>query len=375
MCISPIKIRNPHYINPHAGLHSNLQSLISQNDSRFHNTTDFYIEVPCHNCPECVRLKQLYFVQRAELEAMHSYVYFQTLTYKDSMLPKLFVDFPDNPAEISFADFHDIQNYFKSLRNHKIFGNRRFKYLVVSERGGKHHRPHWHILYFVEQLPEDNEFTPLNLEKSLYLPLYKHWSRNVSPSKKFPKYEPISDLVYGTGGKRTYDFRLVTNHDKTDDVFFYVTKYVLKYDSYNDRLKSAIKLNFSEEEARDYWKTLRPCFQVSKGFGSCMANEEVHKYVRKCVDMSSEQALFYSPVNGKSSPLSPYLQKQIFTTDDKEKFRPQPVLNDFGELITPKSYYSIPSIESVVEKVRSIRDINTKYERMCEKLRQKNPEL
>lgn len=125
MCISPNKILNPYrnYRGPNAFLHD----CVSQ-----------FIYVPCGVCKECVALKQMYLVQRVQMEAKNCFLFFSTLTYNNEFLPHVS---SSTGYTFSYADMHHLQLLFKRLRNINAFG-RPFRYLAVSERGSERGRPH-----------------------------------------------------------------------------------------------------------------------------------------------------------------------------------------------------------------------------------------
>lgn len=125
MCISPNRIRNPYY-----GFKGRLAWM--------HDCDSFYINIPCGVCKECIALKQMYLVQRVQMEARNSFLFFSTLTYNNEFLPHY-----ETPTgySIPYADQWHLQTLFKRLRNYNVFG-RPFRYLAVSERGGERGRPH-----------------------------------------------------------------------------------------------------------------------------------------------------------------------------------------------------------------------------------------
>lgn len=125
MCQAPILIKNPDYHSP----------VTDPNYHKLHNTTDKMIAVPCGRCPTCLRLKQQYLVQRVQMEAINNDLYFGTLTYNDESLP--IAKYGD--IEFAYADISDWQNMIKMIR--KDYPKLKFKYMLVSEYGGKKHRP------------------------------------------------------------------------------------------------------------------------------------------------------------------------------------------------------------------------------------------
>lgn len=146
----------------------------------------------------------MYLVQRVQMESLDNYLFFATLTYNKESLPHIGVS---TGFDIPFADVHDLQNCFKRIRNNNLF-TRPFKYLFVSELGSKRGRPHFHVLFILPKIDEnnlhrfekfgisvpDNEFTPYNLEHIMFRVLLENWSRNVGTEKiqYINRFAPIS---------------------------------------------------------------------------------------------------------------------------------------------------------------------------------------
>ena len=193
MCLNPILRPNPNRGQAHIGL-----NFLKDCENQF-------VRIPCGHCPECVAIRQNQLVQRVENEAKYSYLYFCTLTYDNKHLPIYNVlvptsgdvedvdrsqtllpitpadaeeflqdedydcNFPDpftalgedelvepenvKPISMPYADIHHIQLLLKNLRDNNPTGNRRLRYVAVSELGKTRARPHFHILFFVERLP------------------------------------------------------------------------------------------------------------------------------------------------------------------------------------------------------------------------------
>lgn len=289
-------------------------------------------------------------------------IFFQTLTYKDSMLPSINV----NGYRIKYADNAHITAMFKRMRHHKFFGDRQWSFLLVSEFGKDTHRPHWHILYFVEKLPDDNEWTYMSMQEELYEKGWKYWSKNFGTRKK-PDYKTFSDLVVDTEGRSTYDFHFVqVTQSGSEDVAFYVTKYVLKYDEYVKRLHSALKLNLDIEEFSRVWSIVKPKFRVSRNFGSPVIGKDDNglifssdrlQYLRSCLDNSVDYPAFVSPTTGYISPMAPYLRKWSVTVDDAIRFLPSDQVEDFitldklstGDHFFKSRYYSEQDLKKIDE--------------------------
>ena len=105
-----------------------------------HNWQDSRIEVPCGHCAACIHLRQIYLVQRVQMESLNNDLFYGTLTYNQSSLPLAIYD----DIRFAYPDFSDWQKMIKMIR--KYHPDLKFKYMLVSEYGGKKHRPIF-ILY------------------------------------------------------------------------------------------------------------------------------------------------------------------------------------------------------------------------------------
>lgn len=330
MCLSPIVIKNPNY--KAQGRYSFLKDTVSP-----------YIKVPCGVCSECVHTRQLSLVQRCICESLSGYPFFCTLTYNNESLPVLSVSSGYN---IRYADFSDFTNMVKRLRKDNAFG-RPFRYLAVSELGEKRGRPHFHCIFFVKRYPDDTVYTPFNLEYLLFKTVLRYWQRNYG-DKRVPFYKPLCTYV-----SRFISGRLSTNYDlhyvspstldgSTEDVPFYVSKYMLKPSDRASRLRSALALNLPEDEFNDVWKIVKPRWVSSLNFGfgvyglqsrklslserlSILQDTDSFRLVRSSIDRSLESSdypAFYDPESGKSLPLSRYWKSfgNLFTEQDALSF-------------------------------------------------------
>ena len=133
MCLNPTLIRNP-WINS-----SNGKWLLKDTKSQF-------IPVPCGHCSECVATRALGIRQRCELEEMNGHPFMVLLTYSNDMIP---YHVCSTGYKVQYADFSDVTKMFKRLRKSNAIG-RPFRYLVISERGGKKGRPHFHAIVYTK---------------------------------------------------------------------------------------------------------------------------------------------------------------------------------------------------------------------------------
>lgn len=107
-----------------------------------HKITGQQIVVPCGKCPACFarRVSQWsYRLMQEEKESISSH--FITLTYDTNHV------FITNNGYMSLHKRHT-QLFFKRLRKNPKNHDRKIKYYLVGEYGGKTQRPHYHIILF-----------------------------------------------------------------------------------------------------------------------------------------------------------------------------------------------------------------------------------
>lgn len=327
MCYSPTFIKNPN-----RGRKDSLAYLV--------DTVSQYIPVPCGHCGECRRLRSSGVLQRAQLEALYGYPFMVSLSYNPESLA--FYEC-SNGFQIPYAPVSDLQNMFKRLRKRNAFG-RRFRYYAVTELGSKNGRPHAHILLFIEKLSEDNPFTPFNLEEIAWKEVLFDWRRNyatrvtktgkVVADNVHPDYKPCLTYIRKFRSGRinsTYDLHLVlpSSVGTTDDVSFYVTKYLCKDSKWRDDLKRNVFGHCkTQEEAIKVWNEIKPRALSSLNFGfgfygdlnprkvsrperlkllSALPSSDI---VRKAVSLSDRHGetspRFYDLETGKPMPLARY---------------------------------------------------------------------
>lgn len=310
MCSSPLTIKNPFYRLGNIGMNA------------LHNTVDSKIQVPCGNCPQCICMRQSFFLQRVQMESLRSYLFMFTLTYNDNAL--YYVNIGE--YNIAVPELRDVQNMFKRLR--KRFKNIRYTY--TSEYGKKLFRPHFHgIIALEKELYPDYRLAERELSNYLSL----EWRRNLSAERFTSDYIPLYTPVYSHGRCVTFDCHYiepVMNHD--NDVSFYVSKYITKYDSRTTSLLQKIKLdtNLSGEEIIDLTKAIKPRCNTSKDFGDWKF-PAIREYIIKCTQRESlfTYPQYYDIYTGKQMPMSPYygkhcvgfkhLYNRLINSDDPEK--------------------------------------------------------
>lgn len=322
MCVSPIAIKNPLYGSEYGY-------------DFLKDTSHSHLLVPCGHCDECIRNRQFGYMQRAMVESIYAWPFAIMISYNEEHLPRVTAS---DGKHFRYANWKHLQDMFKRLRIHNSFG-RNFTYLAVSEFGGKRHRPHFHLLLFLEKLPGDHpDYTPFNLWSLVFKEVLKHWSVNVG-SDKNPVYESL--LTYrvsrtAAGIRRNYDVQYcdpkLYNGEPMSGVAMYFQKYMLKGDDYVKRLHCALKLNYEPEEAALLWKIIRPRSSRSLGFGladfsgkrSPVPNPAVLDRIKSYISLSRSSGsyfpMFFIPSNGKSLPLSRYYRSRFETIDDRLGF-------------------------------------------------------
>lgn len=299
MCISPIKIRNTNFNSP----------IRDPTYTKLHDD-GFYINVPCGHCPACLALRQSYFVQRMQMENLNNDLWTGMLSYHNDALPSVEI----NGFKHTYADSRDIQLLNKRLYNDKIFKDG-FKWWFISERGSKRHRPHWHFLLSTPKVPGETLSQLYSREKFYWQAILDRWYTNYGSRRKPIK---IPNLIYQCkNGKYNYDFHYCNpslTKDGNMDVAFYASKYYLKPDDYNRRLKSALYLNLDESAFKYYWNILRPKTLSSKCIGD-YNDPDIYDYIQMCIDFSlkvfSPYPLFINPISGQTFPLAPYYRKHL----------------------------------------------------------------
>lgn len=111
-------------------------------------TIEDVLSVPCGICSECLRRQALDWACRIVLESKYSKnCYFVTLTYDDHNVP--------NPPVL---DKHAISDFNKKLKVYlsRLGLDSKFRFYGVGEYGSHTARPHYHVIYFNLDLPEDD---------------------------------------------------------------------------------------------------------------------------------------------------------------------------------------------------------------------------
>lgn len=363
MCLSPISIPNINYGAGNVGMNF------------LKDTKSSRIYVPCGHCSECIAIKQASIAQRAQMEEIGCYAFAAMLSYNDASLPTVLAS---DGKRFKYADFRDFKNCIKHIRQKKAL-SRPFRYYAVSEFGGDEtrsgrkptHRPHFHAIFFLPKYPGDDvSFTPVQLQRELYVVLLRYWRRNYG-SDKYPLYKPLC-----TPRSSWRDGKLHRNFDVTycdcrqakyaegvGGASIYMSKYMIKESSYVYRLQKAIKLNYTPEEASFLWSKVHPRSACSRGFGvtksvtqgsAITPSDEVAAYVRKCIDLSAAAGepspRFYNRLSGKTMPMSQVYIDRFLTPDDRLAF-----LVNRDPDATDGTYVSdVPSDNGRTDRVRKL---------------------
>lgn len=354
LCNSPISIRNPNYGHSHdSGSPFSIKDCVSK-----------YIRVPCGHCAECVKKKQMFLVQRVQMECLSNYLYFATFTYSDKYLP---IYTTSTGRKIRYADWNDLQLCLKRIRNNNGF-SRPFKYMAVSERGSKRGRPHFHALFLLPKYKTDDRYTPQNLEKIMFDNFLKYWARNVG-TRKNPEYRQLLDykkMIFHGAVKTNYDLHYIqptVYDDGLTSVAFYVTKYLLKESDVDTKLQMALKLNYDMEEFEVIWKTVKSRTICSKFFGlnkdeKGNIDSKIYDYIRDCINKSDDLPMFFNTQNGKSFPLSRYYKSKgmLYNLDDAIRF------TKFDESGNPIFIYDDKHYSQLIQSLKDYEKIQSNVE-------------
>lgn len=286
MCLAPIRIKNPRYGRYSAG------------HDAYYNVTESSIQVPCGKCPQCIATRQGFFLQRVQMESLRSHIYMVTLTYNNESIPRIHI----GDYNLSYPEWSDVQNLMKRLRSRGLV----CRYIFVSEYGKKG-RPHFHALIALDKSLGD----PKSLEVHLRKLILEEWRRNYG-STRSPYYYPLCHYIRKVtrqGIRTNYDCHYVEPIPRHDnDVSFYVSKYVTKYDSRITKLLQKISLDDSitEDERFHLQKTIKPKCTISKDFGY-WKDPQVSSYILDCINKThSPLPQYYDIYTGKALLMTPY---------------------------------------------------------------------
>lgn len=143
-CLNPIRVPNPRYK--------------SLSFSERVSLADSVIDVPCGLCPNCLARKQREWKARITLEShYHKFNYFVTFTLAPENVDKFCKSSNPTLPDIDKCK-REFRKYFDRIR--KTYGYMPFKHLIVSEKGSKKERLHFHGILFSD-IPLFGEEYPL----------------------------------------------------------------------------------------------------------------------------------------------------------------------------------------------------------------------
>lgn len=319
MCISPISIRNPNY---------DTAGNFPADFRKVHNTISPFIQVPCGNCPACYFVNQTGYYQRILEEARVSYVYFATLTYNDNIE---YAEYKDTLYTI--APYRDFQLMIKRIKKDNLF-KRFFSYFAVREYGKKKGRAHFHALFFLRKEPNDTFLTPYQYEGILKKVVFEQWRRNVG-TKLNPRYVDLTTYHESHfGGKifRNFDLHFVEskNYSDIDNVYFYVTKYLLKDNKFIKRLRAQLKEDneISHEDElelrrlilRNSWRSLHFGLPYFKDGEDNTTRRRISQMIERSILDGSEYPQYFTD-DGRAFPLSRYYREKYLTHEQNLFFK------------------------------------------------------
>lgn len=306
MCLCPITIPNKN--KPQTALERSMASSVSD----IKDTESLFIRVPCNHCSECLHRRQLEVTQRCQVELLDHYSFFGTLTYNNESLPHFATS---DGQDITYADTRDFTLMVKRIRKNNL-APRPFHYILVSERGTKKGRPHFHFILFVPRYKDDSRYVPAQLEHTLYWLFRNEWRRNYG-STRSPVWKPLFTYAeFWKNGKRicNYDLHYITLHasdNGQDDVSFYVSKYIFKPSKFERRLYCILRDSLDSVEFFRTWQVIKSRSQFSKGVG-CHSDLQKQK-IAHCISVSQNDSdgLKFFASNGKAQPLARYYRKYV----------------------------------------------------------------
>lgn len=259
------------------------------------------------------------------MESQKNHIFLATLTYNNEMLP---VHVCSNGRRIRYASYDDLNSVIRKLRRDYMLP-RPFRYFAVSELGSKKGRPHFHVCFFLPKYQSDTFDTCMNMEYSIFHTLKDAWCRNVG-SRKFPIWKPLFTyhrILTRQGVRTSYDLKYISprfSSNGTEDVSWYVLKYMLKPSDRAKRLQQALRLNLEPSEYNEVWNKVKPRIFKSLDFGLSRI-PEVGQYLHRNVDVFSDcypYPTFVSPTDGKVYPLSRFYRSKgnIFDVQLATKF-------------------------------------------------------
>lgn len=153
-------------------------------------------QVPCGKCIDCKKARvNSWYVRLLEEKKQSTSAHFITLTYDDETIPY-------SDSFIPTLDYGDFQRMIKRVRkNYRT--KKPIKYFAVGEYGSKTDRPHYHVIIFNAENPENitNEWQKYGFahvgnvsDSSIYYTL-KYCLKNIDDETKQLDRKPEKALI------------------------------------------------------------------------------------------------------------------------------------------------------------------------------------
>lgn len=238
-----------------------------------HGGQPAFLDVPCNECAECMEAQRALWRFRSYYEIQQTlkngYVYYDTLTYSNEHVPHIsrFIDLPDNVSDYMCFDSNDWRGFLKRLRSQLSYHYKgvTFKYFLTSEYGTDErytHRPHYHILFFVDNSQTDKPLHPFDLSELVS----SCWPFGRTDGFPYKTAKYVSENIFG------YDVGFGIHNSDADvlKVCNYVSKYITKDSSFQKEINSRLALLRPLLEADDFTalsRNIRQFHRQSQGFG------------------------------------------------------------------------------------------------------------
>lgn len=282
------------------------------------------VNVPCGKCIECQQQKSMDYFLRA-WEVYKDTVckggwsaFFCTFTYNDGCLPKTqfarYVikendDIWVEPLKGTYPTFNhvDTRRCLKNIcQDYRRRGLPKPYYLLTCEYGEKHHRPHYHCLFFVPEIIT------------------------------FPQFQEYLKRFWHYGFTSSFDFKLFEGKRQSRSpqaCIQYVVKYVSKGSTWQPDFMKYVGTDVIP--IGNEWSNIVPRVFSSNGFGSSLEKRLTHA--------NYESGKYLVEVDGKVKPYSipSYYRRRYFNdvvVDERKK-----VLERHVEIfrISPRHYNAI----------------------------------
>lgn len=165
--------------------------------------------VPCGHCSYCRKQQAREFAFRCEAEAFDKYVYNVLLTYDDLHIPK----FDGRPV----LNRVHVQDFLKRFRSwHDRYTGTKLRYFGVGEYGGKHGRPHYHIIFFTDkplEMPKEDKGEPLSFINGILDFTWRKGACDIEPINNVGasvRYFVQYLLTYNDESKKVAPFRMMS---------------------------------------------------------------------------------------------------------------------------------------------------------------------